>query len=125
MSEKELEHQVVDEDHKTQIHEEFTPSDKKETYILKATEDMFDGIIVDPTGLPKDIPTFVKSLKISLEFWKSQNKKGVWLKLPIANSNLVQPALQVRFSETIVCLCTNFQEVLIDANHWPTYSTLS
>jgi hypothetical protein len=125
MSEKELGHQVVDEDHKTQIHEEFTPSDKKETYILKATEDMFDGIIVDPTGLPKDIPTFVKSLKISLEFWKSQNKKGVWLKLPIANSNLVQPALQVRFSETIVCLCTNFQEVLIDANHWPTYSTLS
>jgi hypothetical protein len=72
MSEKELGHQVVDEDHKTQIHEEFTPSDKKETYILKATEDMFDGIIVDPTGLPKDIPTFVKSLKISLEFWKSQ-----------------------------------------------------
>ncbi|CAM6019507.1 unnamed protein product [Sphagnum balticum] len=94
MSEKELGHQVVDEDHKTQIHEEFTPSDKKETYTLKATEDMFDGIIVDPTGLPKDIPTFVKSLKISLEFWKSQNKKGVWLKLPIANSNLVQPALQ-------------------------------
>jgi hypothetical protein len=72
MSEKELGHQVVDEDHKTQIPEEFTPGDKKETYILKATEDMFDGIIVDPTGLPKDIPTFVKSLKISLEFRKSQ-----------------------------------------------------
>jgi hypothetical protein len=171
MSEKELGHQVVDEDHKTQIHEEFTPSDKKETYILKATEDIFDGIIVDPTVLPKDILTFVKSLKISPEFWKShvrtswfvchfvgntfqdisetlsgviyqcskdtlalhltqtllilQNKKGVWLKLPMANSNLVQPALQVRFSETIICLCTNFEEVLIDANHWSTYSTLS
>jgi hypothetical protein len=171
MSEKELGHQVVDEDHKTQIHEEFTPSDKKETYILKATEDMFDGIIVAPTVLPKDILTFVKSLKISPEFWKShvrtswfvchfvgntfqdisetlsgviyqcskdtlalhltqtllilQNKKGVWLKLPMANSNLVQPELQVRFSETIICLCTNFEEVLIDANHWSTYSTLS
>ncbi|KAH8932741.1 hypothetical protein BDL97_19G089800 [Sphagnum fallax] len=83
MSEKELGHQVVDEDHKTQIPEEFTPGDKKETYILKATKDMFDGITVDPAGLSKDIPTFVKSLKISLEFWKSQNKKGVWLKLPI------------------------------------------
>ncbi|CAK9213756.1 unnamed protein product [Sphagnum troendelagicum] len=83
MSEKELGHQVVDEDHKTQIPEESTPGDKKETYILKATEDMFDGIIVDPTGLPKDIPTFVQSLKISLEFRKSQNKKGVWLELPI------------------------------------------
>jgi hypothetical protein len=71
MSEKELGHQVVDEDHETQIHEAFTPSDKKETYILKATEDMCNGIIVDPTGLPKDIPTFVKSLNISLEFYVS------------------------------------------------------
>jgi hypothetical protein len=139
MSEKELGHQVVDEDHKTQIHEEFTPSDKKETYILKATEDMFDtswfvchfvgntfqDICETFSGAIYQCSKDILALHLTQIQWILQNKKGVWLKLPIANSNLVQPALQVRFSETIVCLCTNFQEVLIDANHWPTYSTLS
>ncbi|KAJ7527406.1 hypothetical protein O6H91_16G052900 [Diphasiastrum complanatum] len=65
---------------------------------LVAKADKFDGVIVDPICLPKDVPTFVTRLHSSLANWKSKQKKGVWLKLPTENANLVPSAIEAGFT---------------------------
>jgi len=65
--------------------------------LLAATNDKFGGIIIDESGLPRDAQTFIDSLRMSLELWRMEGKKGIWLKLPILNSNLVHPAIQAGF----------------------------
>ncbi|XP_065017466.1 nudix hydrolase 2-like isoform X3 [Musa acuminata AAA Group] len=46
---------------------------------------------------PMDSRTFAFSLRASLEIWRQQGKKGVWVKLPIELSNLVQPTVEEGF----------------------------
>lgn len=67
------------------------------TPLLQAKNDRYDGVIIDPACLPADEASFVASLRASLDSWKSQHKKGIWLKLPIQNSNLVNAAVKEGF----------------------------
>jgi ADP-ribose pyrophosphatase YjhB (NUDIX family) len=62
---------------------------------LPATEDKFNGVLVDILQFPsKDVSAFVDALRVSLEQWKSQGKKGVWLKLPIEFCEFMPPAIK-------------------------------
>jgi hypothetical protein len=45
--------------------------------ILKGRVDSYKGIIVEPSSLPVDVPTFERCLKASLQQWRQE----VWLSL--------------------------------------------
>ncbi|XP_077237596.1 nudix hydrolase 2-like isoform X2 [Tasmannia lanceolata] len=64
--------------------------------ILNAVDDRYGGIIVDIKA-PMDVSAFVFSLRASISKWRQQGKEGVWIKLPIEHSNLVQAAVQEGF----------------------------
>ncbi|URE22106.1 BSD, partial [Musa troglodytarum] len=68
----------------------------EEVEILPATNDNHGGVIVEMKD-PMDSRTFAFSLRASLEIWRQQGKKGVWIKLPIELSNLVQPTVEEGF----------------------------
>ncbi|PIA28692.1 hypothetical protein AQUCO_06700014v1 [Aquilegia coerulea] len=68
-----------------------------ECYLLDATEDNYEGIIVDPERLPSNPNTFASRLQSSLASWISKGKKGIWLKLPVERSELVPIAVKEGF----------------------------
>ncbi|KAI7737378.1 hypothetical protein M8C21_020325 [Ambrosia artemisiifolia] len=63
---------------------------------LPATEDEFGGVVVDMKE-HMDVDVFRTLLKISMSRWKLQGKKGIWIKLPIYLSNLVDTAVKEGF----------------------------
>lgn len=65
--------------------------------VLEAYDDEYNGVIVDPRGLPSAPSVFSAVLKSSLSHWKIKGKKGVWLKIPIGRSELVPIAVQEGF----------------------------
>lgn len=67
------------------------------SHVLDASEDNYEGIIVDPEKLPADPIAFASILQSSLPYWRSKGKKGVWLKLPIGRSELVPIAVKEGF----------------------------
>ncbi|CAK8564484.1 unnamed protein product [Lathyrus sativus] len=58
--------------------------------LLASTDDDYDGVIVEINDLVMDSTTFLSILRPSISNWKQQGKKGVWIKLPIHLSNLVE-----------------------------------
>ncbi|CAH9089403.1 unnamed protein product [Cuscuta europaea] len=64
--------------------------------ILAATEDTYGGVTVDMKEKMDSNP-FATSLTASMQLWKQQGKKGVWLKLPIELSDLVDVAKKEGF----------------------------
>lgn len=68
----------------------------REVALLPAVEDDYGGIIVEVKS-PIDPEDFASSLKASLSLWRHQEKKGVWIKLPLELSNLVHPVVQEGF----------------------------
>ncbi|GBG77027.1 hypothetical protein CBR_g23353 [Chara braunii] len=67
------------------------------TSLLAFEGDLYDGVIIDPTCLPADRDVFLSRLRSSLGLWASQQRKGVWLKLPRENANLVPLAISEGF----------------------------
>ncbi|PON90300.1 Nudix hydrolase 6-like [Trema orientale] len=73
-----------------------TESQVQRGKILTATNDEFDGVIVE-VNEPMDPKVFHSILKASISLWRQQGKKGVWIKLPIGLVNLVEPAVKEGF----------------------------
>ncbi|KAF2292460.1 hypothetical protein GH714_023054 [Hevea brasiliensis] len=69
-------------------------SKAKQIGLLNVTEDLYDGVTVDMKE-PMDAKVFVSLLRASISKWRQQGKKGVWIKLPIELSSLVEPVVQV------------------------------
>eukprot|EP00193_Tetraselmis_chui_P016325 CAMPEP_0177776606 /NCGR_PEP_ID=MMETSP0491_2-20121128/14807_1 /TAXON_ID=63592 /ORGANISM="Tetraselmis chuii, Strain PLY429" /LENGTH=268 /DNA_ID=CAMNT_0019295417 /DNA_START=857 /DNA_END=1663 /DNA_ORIENTATION=- len=69
----------------------------EEPGILPASEDAYGGVIVDKRSLPVSPEIFEKSLAMSLEHWTQYGFKGVWLKIPLAQSALVPAAVRQGF----------------------------
>ncbi|KAH7684091.1 Mn(2+)-dependent ADP-ribose/CDP-alcohol diphosphatase protein [Dioscorea alata] len=69
---------------------------REEVGLLDAVDDVHGGVIVELKG-SMDCKTFVSSLRASLSHWRQQGIRGVWIKLPIELSHLVQPAVQEGF----------------------------
>ncbi|KAJ6808188.1 nudix hydrolase 8-like [Iris pallida] len=74
----------------------WTPSG--ESLLLDSYEDEYGGIIINPESLPRNANFFASVLRASLSHWKLKGKKGVWLKLPLENSELVPIAVKEGFT---------------------------
>jgi hypothetical protein len=65
--------------------------------ILSASVNIFNGVDVDPEGLPEDPERFAELLRRSLGFWKVQGLKVVWLTLPLCRATLIPVAAESGF----------------------------
>ncbi|XP_071723011.1 nudix hydrolase 8-like [Rutidosis leptorrhynchoides] len=65
--------------------------------ILAASDDEYNGVIIDPEILPSSSNAFASALRTSLSIWKLKGKKGVWLKILSELVNLVPIAIQEGF----------------------------
>ncbi|KAL0306254.1 UNVERIFIED_CONTAM: Nudix hydrolase 10 [Sesamum radiatum] len=68
----------------------------EEVQLLPFHDDEHEGIIVEMKE-PMDPDDFSVILRYSLSQWKLQEKKGVWIKLPIQLVNLVEIAVKEGF----------------------------
>ncbi|KAL6634860.1 hypothetical protein ACP70R_027531 [Stipagrostis hirtigluma subsp. patula] len=75
----------------------WTTTAMEDSHVLEAVEDEYDGMVVDADRLPPDAAAFARSLAVSLSYWKSVGKKGVWLKLPLDRSEFVPLAVKEGF----------------------------
>ncbi|KAM7265769.1 hypothetical protein ACFE04_003452 [Oxalis oulophora] len=82
---------VDDHDHEVVIKHD-------ETGLLKldSVEDVHGGVVVDVKE-SMDSLRFSSLLKTSMSQWIQQGKRGVWIKLPIERSNLVNAAVEEGF----------------------------
>ncbi|KAG6577669.1 Nudix hydrolase 8, partial [Cucurbita argyrosperma subsp. sororia] len=69
----------------------------RDSRLLDADDDQYDGIVIDPNGLPSNPIVFSSNLRFSLSHWKKKGKKGVWLKLLVEQSELVPIAIKAGF----------------------------
>lgn len=69
----------------------------REMGVLDAFDDEYGGVIVNPERLPSNPKAFASRLHLSLSHWKTKEKKGVWLKLPLERSELVPLAVEEGF----------------------------
>jgi len=69
-----------------------------ETSILNGKKDVYKGITVNPEELPNCTPLeFDDILKASLEYWRNEKLRGIWLGIPIEKSNLIPIAVDNGF----------------------------
>ncbi len=64
---------------------------------LKFTRNPFGGVVVDTRELPGNPSEFQSQLQLSLESWKAESYKLVWLEIPIAKSDLIPIAVKQGF----------------------------
>eukprot|EP01026_Neomeris_dumetosa_P080024 TRINITY_DN88043_c0_g1_i7.p1 TRINITY_DN88043_c0_g1~~TRINITY_DN88043_c0_g1_i7.p1 ORF type:complete len:350 (+),score=39.62 TRINITY_DN88043_c0_g1_i7:4-1053(+) len=64
---------------------------------LTGKQDKYGGIIIEPNSLPQDAIIFSEQLRNSLQQWRSDNQRGIWLKIPIELSALVPEAVKQGF----------------------------
>ncbi|KAK4846802.1 hypothetical protein QYF36_022085 [Acer negundo] len=64
--------------------------------LLSSIENAHGGVTVEMKE-PMDSKLFASKLGTSLSYWIQQKKRGVWIKLPIEFSNLVEPAVKEGF----------------------------
>ncbi|XP_052199926.1 nudix hydrolase 8-like [Diospyros lotus] len=65
---------------------------------LRAREDAYQGVVIDPESLPLSANAFASALRASLGTWKLKEKRGVWLKILQEQAELVPIAIQEGFS---------------------------
>ncbi|KAK1567622.1 hypothetical protein Q3G72_014375 [Acer saccharum] len=64
--------------------------------LLSSVDDLHGEVTVEIKE-PIDSKLFASMLGTSLSHWRQQGKRGVWIKLPIEFSNLVEPAVKEGF----------------------------
>lgn len=50
-------------------------------------------MIIDGDSLPTTLTAFTSTLARSLEHWKEQGKRGIWLQIPVAQAAFIAPAI--------------------------------
>jgi 8-oxo-dGTP diphosphatase len=65
--------------------------------LLEHSPDMFGGIIVDAEKLPAEPAEFAERLHVSLEAWRADGRRLVWIDVPLALAELVPLATQRGF----------------------------
>lgn len=68
--------------------------------VLRASTDMFNGVLVDADDLPSGADDFQRRLAHSLTVWRREARRGVWLRLRAeqAAAGLVQVAVRLGFA---------------------------
>jgi 8-oxo-dGTP pyrophosphatase MutT (NUDIX family) len=92
--------------------------------VLDHEADQFGGVIVDPERLPADPAAFKPVLLHSLETWRSEGKRLVWIDVPLTKAALIPVATEEGFffhhsNETDVMLVCR----LVDDAFVPTHAT--
>ena len=64
---------------------------------LEATTDPFKGVSPLPEGLPEDPDVFSVALSQSIEIWRADGLRLVWLKVPVSKAALVPVAVDRGF----------------------------
>ena len=67
-------------------------AERDENDILKHQSDRYNGVIVDMDSLPGSAEDFARCLDTSLDVWKLAGRRGIWLKIPLANADFVPSA---------------------------------
>ena len=80
--------------------------------VLNHTVDRYDGVIISSKALPTDVVSFQTILESSIQFWKENRRRGVWLKVPIEKSVLVAPAVEAGF------VFHHAEKDYVMMNHW-------
>lgn len=65
--------------------------------LLTATRNQYDGIYIHPEALPENSGEFDRRLAASLEHWRGEWVKAVWLWLPAQHAQLIPMALERGF----------------------------
>jgi 8-oxo-dGTP pyrophosphatase MutT (NUDIX family) len=65
--------------------------------ILEHTPDQFGGIIVDADQLPADPDQFADQLHFSMDTWRSEGRRLVWVDVTLGLSQLIPVATRVGF----------------------------
>ena len=65
---------------------------------LEATPDAFKGIAPNPERFPEDPVAFSDSLSHSLDAWRADGFRVVWLRIPVSKADLVPVAVKKGFS---------------------------
>lgn len=65
--------------------------------VLEHTTNNFGGVILSPAGLPATVDEFQTRLHDSIDQWKAQESKLVWLEVPIQRSELIPVAVAMGF----------------------------
>ncbi|KAH7422947.1 hypothetical protein KP509_12G033000 [Ceratopteris richardii] len=76
---------------------DYVPIAEDGAVLLDGEHDNYGGFIIEPSSLPPHPSVFRGSLRSSISQWKSELKKGIWLKLPIENAELVPIAVKEGF----------------------------
>jgi 8-oxo-dGTP pyrophosphatase MutT (NUDIX family) len=71
---------------------------EERTSVLKSTTNAFAGVVTDPEGLPTLPEEFRHVLGQSLQVWRAEGLKVVWLEIPIGKSALIPVAVEAGFS---------------------------
>lgn len=73
------------------------PGAAAEPGLLPGHEDNYDGLILDPEGLPESPEEFAEALDTSLASWRSRGYRGIWLKVPKQRAHFVGHAVDRGF----------------------------
>ena len=66
---------------------------------LILNHDRFNGVTIRPNHLSEvNVDSFSQLLPVSLETWKQEGRRGVWIKIPTHQSELIPIATKVRMS---------------------------
>eukprot|EP01023_Acetabularia_acetabulum_P050042 TRINITY_DN5379_c1_g1_i11.p1 TRINITY_DN5379_c1_g1~~TRINITY_DN5379_c1_g1_i11.p1 ORF type:complete len:280 (-),score=44.36 TRINITY_DN5379_c1_g1_i11:844-1683(-) len=64
---------------------------------LQASLDKYGGVIIDQNSLPADRMQFKQQLQNSIQQWKEERVRGIWLNVPIGQSELIPEAVAQGF----------------------------
>lgn len=73
-----------------------TDGSTSQVHVFSGKPDRFEGLTVEIKET-MDAETFACRLRTSVDEWKKQGKKGIWIKLPIEHVNLVESAVKEGF----------------------------
>jgi ADP-ribose pyrophosphatase YjhB (NUDIX family) len=69
-----------------------SPSAASPQALLACTADRYGGLSIDSAALPSSVEAFAAALEASLQAWRQEGKRGIWLSLPLALSSHVPAA---------------------------------
>jgi 8-oxo-dGTP pyrophosphatase MutT (NUDIX family) len=65
--------------------------------ILEHAPDQFGGIIIESEQLPPDPDVFAEQLRFSMDSWRADGRRLVWVKLPLQQADLIPVATKAGF----------------------------
>ena len=87
--------------------------------VLEHAPDMFGGIIVDSEKLPADSDAFAAQLQHSLDTWRADGRRLVWIDVPLQLAHLIPLATQNGFvfhhanEEDVMLVCRLVEDAFV------------